>query len=163
MKKKLLSFAKTLLFLAIAGTFYAVPAMAQARATLTQDTDQAARAPFQVSVNITNNVVAVPIPAGKRLVIDFVAIHGYAPTAGPYIEPSIVFESTIAGASDTSYYLEPAPSTVDATQFHYSGPVTIYADTLIITRAYAGYAPTDFSFSVAISGHLITISTPATP
>lgn len=73
MKSKLLTIAAGLLLLAVVGKFYAPPVLAQVRAALVQDVDQPARAPFQVTVNadIKNfTFTSVPIPSGKRLVID---------------------------------------------------------------------------------------------
>jgi hypothetical protein len=157
MKNKLLTLAGALLLLAIVGKFYAKPVLAQVRATLIQDTDQPARAPFQVNAAINGfNSTAVAIPAGKRLVVDYVAISGAATTSGQFIEPTIILQSSVGGEPSVPFYLPLTPSTVDATQFHHSGPVTVYADTLTVIPAYAGYTPTFLGFTVSISGHLIT-------
>ena len=77
MKNKLLTLAAALVLLAVVGKFYAKPVMAQIRATLTQDVDQPARAPFQASVTVSiNNFTSTSRPdtrwqtAGDRLHFD---------------------------------------------------------------------------------------------
>jgi hypothetical protein len=159
MKNKLLSFAGALLLLAVLGKFYAKPVLAQVRAALVQDVDQPARAPFQVTVtvNVDNFVeTPVPIPAGKRLVVDFVSLSGAAQTAGPYIQPIVVLTSTVAGGANNSYYFGPTQSTTAPGQYYLNQPATIFADTLAASPAFAGYTPTFLGFNVVISGHLIT-------
>lgn len=159
MKNKLLTLAAALLVLAIVGKFYAKPVMAQVRAALTQDVDQPARAPFQASITVNvNNFTSssVTIPAGKRLVIDYISLNGAAQTSGAYIQPIVVVTSGVAGNPNVSYYFGPNQSTTDAGQYYASYPTTIYADTLSVSPAFAGYTPTFDTFVVNISGHLIT-------
>lgn len=101
MKSKLLTIAAGLLLLAVVGKFYAPPVLAQVRAALVQDVDQPARAPFQVTVNadIKNfTFTSVPIPSGKRLVIDYVALEGAAQTTGAYVQPIVILESSVEEA-----------------------------------------------------------------
>jgi len=158
MKNKLLTLAAALLLLAVVGKFYAQPVMAQVRAALVQDVDQPARAPFQatVPININNfNYTSVPIPAGKRLVIDYVSMSGAAQTSGSYVQPIIILSSSVAG-SNALYYLGPNPSATAPGQYYMAQPMTVYADSLQVGPAFAGYTPTFLAFNVVISGHLIT-------
>lgn len=159
MKNKLLTLAAALVLLAVVGKFYAKPVMAQIRATLTQDVDQPARAPFQVSVPVNVNnftLTNIPIPAGKRLVIDYISLNGAAQTSGAYVQPIVLVTAGVAGSNAVSYYFGPNPSTTTPGQYYASYPTTIYADSLSVSPAFAGYTPSFDSFSVNISGHLIT-------
>jgi hypothetical protein len=159
MKNKLLTLAAALLLLAVVGKFYAQPVMAQVRAALVQDVDQPARAPFQatVPININNfTYTSVPIPAGKRLVIDYVSLSGAAQTSGAYVQPIIILNSAVAGSSSALYYLGPNPSTTTPGQYYLAQPMTVYADSLQVSPAFAGYTPSFMAFNVVISGHLIT-------
>jgi hypothetical protein len=158
MKNKLLTVAAALLLVAIVGKFYAVPVLAQVRAALTQDVDQPARAPFQVTVPINiNNFVytTVPIPAGKRLVIETISINGAADSSGPYVQPIILINSTVAGGPPALYYFGPNPSSTTPGQYYANYEPKIYSDSLRVGPAFAGYTPTFLSFNVVISGHLI--------
>lgn len=162
MKNKLHTFGAALMLLVVAGTFYAKPAMAQARPTLVQNTDEPARAPFQTTVSLnasTGNVfVSVPIPSGKRLVIDYVAVNGAASSnAGP-IQPVIILESSIGGSPVVSYYLTQIQSPLVTTQFSSTGPMTIYSDTLSVAFGFSGFTPSFAVFNVSISGHLVSIA-----
>ncbi len=163
MKNKLHTFAAALMLLAVAGTFYAMPAMAQARPTLVQNTDEPARAPFQttVSLNFSTSTlfVSVPIPSGKRLVIDYVSVSGAAASNSGAIQPVIILESSVAGSPSVNYYLQQTQSPLVTSQYASAGPMTIYSDSLAVAFAYSGFAPTapGFAvFNVCISGHLIT-------
>lgn len=86
MKNRLITLAGLLALLAVAGKFYAVPAMAQAvRAALVQDRDSRARNYYQAqNVNCGYLVGYCPtdlavVPAGKRLVIDHVSGEVFTP------------------------------------------------------------------------------------
>ena len=160
MKNRLLTFAGALALLAVLGKFYAPPLMAQVRAALVQDVDQPARAPFQITVpiNINNfNFTPVAIPAGKRLVIDYVSMSGAAQTSGPDVQPIIIFSSSLNGGSNSLYYFGPSPSATVPGQYYHAEPTTIYADSLNVSPAFSGYTPTFMSFNVVISGHLISV------
>lgn len=160
MKNKLLTLAAALVLLAVAGKFYAQPVMAQVRAALVQDVDQPARAPFQVTVTVNPvsnfNYTQVAIPAGKRLVIDYVSITGAAQASGGAIQPIVLLNSTVAGGSGNLYYFAPPANSNLPTQFYMAQPTTIYADTLYVGPAFSGFSPTFDTMNVVISGHLIT-------
>jgi len=159
MKNKLLTLAAALVLLAVVGKFYAKPVMAQVRATFIQDVDQPARAPFQTSVTVSiSNFTStnVPIPAGKRLVIDYVSMNGAAQTSGSFVQPIVLLSSSVAGNPAVSYYFGPNPSTTTPGQYYASFPTTIYADSLNVSPAFAGFTPSFDTFVVNISGHLIT-------
>jgi len=120
-----------------------------------------AQTAFQTNFTLGFDDVPVTIPAGQRLVIDFVAVNGVAQSNSGPIQPSIIFYSTLTGGGSASYYLQPAPSpvTVPGTgQVYLAQPVKIYADNLTVGGGYAGYSPSFFSFNVNISGHLVPIS-----
>jgi hypothetical protein len=159
MKHRLITLAGVLALLAVIGKFYAPPVMAQVRAALMQDVDQPARAPFQATVTINSNnfvFTNIPIPAGKRLVIDYVSMSGAAATSGSYIQPIVLLSASVAGNPSVAYYYGPNQSTTAAGQYYHSEQTTIYADSLAAGPAYAGFSPTFEVFNVNISGHLIT-------
>ena len=159
MKNKLLTLAAALVLLAVVGKFYAKPVLAQVRAALTQDVDQPARAPFQASITVSINnftSTSVPIPAGKRLVIDYISLNGAAQTSGSYVQPIVLVSSSVAGNPAVSYYFGPNPSTTTPGQYYASYQTTIYADSLSVSPAFAGFTPSFDTFNVNISGHLIT-------
>jgi len=160
MKNKLHTFAAALMLLAVAGIFCAKPAMAQARPTLVQNTDEPARAPFQttVSLNLSTSTlfVSVPIPPGKRLVIDYVSVSGAAASNSGAIQPVIILESAVAGSPSVNYYLSQNQSPLVTTQFQSAAPMTIYSDSLAVAFGYSGFTPSFAVFNVSISGHLIT-------
>ena len=125
-----------------------------------KDVDQPARAPFQVTVPVNiNNFVYTPvaIPAGMRLVIEFVSINGAAQSNSGPVQPVVLLASAVAGNPGATYYVGPTPSSVLPTQYYHSEPVAIYADSLQVGPAYAGYTPSFMSFNVVISGHLVAI------
>ena len=160
MKNRLLTFAGALALLAVLGKFYAPPLMAQVRAAMVQDVDQPARAPFQVTVpiNITNfTYTPVVIPAGKRLVVDYISMSGAAQTAGADIQPIIIFSSSVAGNPSCLYYIGPQQSGTTPGQYYHTEKTTIFADSLSVSPAFAGFAPTFMAFNVVISGHLVSI------
>jgi hypothetical protein len=55
------------------------------------------------------------------------------------------------------YYFGPNPSATTPGQYYFAQQTTIYADTLSLSPAFAGFTPTFMSFNVVISGHLISI------
>jgi hypothetical protein len=160
MKNRLLTIAGALALIAVLGKFYAKPLMAQARAALVQDVDQPARAPFQatVPININNfNFTNVPVPTGKRLVVDYISLSGAAQTDGAYVQPIVIFSSSVAGSSNALFYVAPNQSTVAPGQYYDARQVTIYADSLSVSPAFAGFTPTFMSFNAVISGHLVSV------
>ncbi len=125
-----------------------------------KDVDQPARAPFQATVqlNINNFVYTpVPIPAGQRLVIDYVSISGDAASNSGPVQPIALLAVGTAGNPGATVYFAPTPSSTVATQFFYTGAAAIYADTLQVGPAFAGFTPSFMGLNVYISGHLISI------
>ena len=100
---------------------------------------------------------AVSIPAGKRLVVEFVTLSGAAASAGGPIQPIVLLESALNTGGAANYYLKPDPSSLTPEQFYRSEPVKVYADTLAVGLGYAGFAPLFLGFNVAISGHLVDL------
>jgi hypothetical protein len=129
-------------------------------AAMVKDVDQPARAPFQVMipVNINNFVYTpVPIPAGQRLVIEFVSISGAAQSSSGPVQPIALLAATVAGNPSAVYYIGPTPAVALPTQYYHNEPVTIYADSLEVGPAFSGYTPSFMALNIIISGHLIAI------
>jgi len=154
MRNKLWTSAVLLVLLGILGASYTKPAVAQD-----------ARDPFVVTVTtnaVTNfNYTQVTIPAGKRLVIQYVSITGAAQSivnnqVEP-IQPITILNTTVAGGSANLSYFAPPQNNQLSTQFYMTDQVTIYADTSSLGPAFAGFTPTFDTFNVVISGYLIDI------
>jgi hypothetical protein len=125
-----------------------------------QTNSDIARNAFEVTVPVNiNNFVYTPvtIPAGKRLVVQNVTLSGAAQTAGAYIQPVIILSSTINSGTANLYYFGPNPSATAPGQYYADMPTTIYADTLEVGPAFAGYTPTFLSFNVVITGYLVDL------
>lgn len=161
MKDKRLPLAAALFavgMLAILGT---PGAMAQTRPALVQDTDQAARAPFQVALHFDLYTVfdriKVSIPSGYRLVVDYVTIGGVAKTSRDFTQPLLYLSSSIAGAAFENYLI--APQQAGSSQYYYrtEKPI-IYADSLYVSPSYDGDSPSTMTLDVVLSGHLVKIS-----
>lgn len=126
---------------------------------LMKDVDQAARTPFQVTVPINiNNFTYTPvaIPAGQRLVIDYLSYSGAAQTSGSYVQPILLLAVGVANNPPVLHYYGSDPSSAAPGQYYHSENVTIYADTLQVGPAFAGFTPSFMTFSLVITGHLIT-------
>jgi hypothetical protein len=118
---------------------------------------------FQVTVPINVNnftYTTVTIPAGQRLVIQDVSLSGAAQTNGAYVQPIILFSSTLGSDPANVRYFAPNPSATDPGQYYADYNTTMYADTLELGPGFAGYTPTFMSFSVVITGYLVDL-TPA--
>ncbi len=129
-------------------------------AALVKDVDQPARAPFQATVTLDINnftYTPIPIPAGQRLVIEYVSISGAAQSSGGPIQPIVLLSSSVAGNPGATYYIAPTPTAALPTQFYHSQAAAIYADSLQIGPGYAGYTPSFMIMNVVISGHLVSI------
>jgi hypothetical protein len=125
----------------------------------TQDVE--ARNAFQAEFETGFGSTPVTIPAGQRLVVDFVTINGEVNSLTGPIQPSVIFQSSINGGPTVNYYLQPAPNPVplpQENQLYLAQPVKIYADTLTLGAAFAGFAPNFYALRVSISGHLIPIT-----
>ena len=124
----------------------------------TQSVD--AKNAFQADLTLGLSSQPIAIPVGQRLVVEFVAISGIANSLSGPIQPSIILQSSLNGGGNASYYLQPGPTPVNipgANQLYLAQPVKVYADTLYVAPAYAGFAPFTYTFNVAISGHLIPV------
>ncbi len=142
--------------LTLLGIFAAVrPATLQAQT----DADIYTNA-FQVTVpiNINNfNFTPVTIPTGKRLVIQNVSLSGAAQTTGADVQPIIIFSSTLGANSANLRYFAPSPSVTVPGQYYGDFETTMYADTLEVSPAFAGYTPSFMSFNVVITGYLVSM------
>ncbi|HEY2859228.1 MAG TPA: hypothetical protein VGJ21_12480 [Terracidiphilus sp.] len=111
-----------------------------------------------VSVNVNNFVYTpVTIPSGMRLVIDYVSLAGSAQASSGPVQPIVLLNTAVADNQSGTFYFAPNPSTLATTQFYSSEKTVIYADTLFVGPAFAGYTPSFMSFNVVISGHLIPL------
>ena len=127
---------------------------------LVKDVDQPARAPFQATVTLDfNNFVytPIPIPAGQRLVIEYVSISGAAQANNGPVQPIVLLSSSVAGNPGATFYIGPAPAPTLPTQFYHSQTTAIYADSLQIGPGYAGSTPSFMIMNVVVSGHLVAI------
>jgi hypothetical protein len=127
---------------------------------LAQTTDPALNA-FQVTVNIDVNnftFTAITIPAGQRLVIQNISLSGAAQTNGAYVQPIILFSSTLGTEPSNLRYFGPSPSATAPGQYYADYPTTLYADTLSVAPGFAGYTPTFMNFNVVITGYLVNLT-----
>jgi hypothetical protein len=130
--------------------------MAQVKAALVRDEDSPGRGAFQTSLNLSfsgTSGAGITVPAGKRLVVDYVSVNGSGPSAGT--QPYIVIYSSVGGGPQVPYTLTPTQSPIAVQQFEGNKEVRIYADTLFASLAFAGSTPPFLIFNVSISGHLI--------
>ncbi len=142
----------------------AVPrsALAQAiKAALVRDADLPARQPFQRNIIVNLNDFSyqnIPIPTGKRLVLEYVSVSGGAASTQGGVQPIILINSSVAGSPQMNFYLDMTQSVTAPMQFYKSEVVKIYADTLAIGFGYSGYTPYQLAAQVQISGHLVDIT-----
>lgn len=146
--------------LTLCGTVAAcLPARLQA-----QTNSDIAKNAFEVTVTVNiNNFVYTPvaIPAGKRLVVQNVNLSGAATTSGAYVVPIVILSSTIGSGTANLSYFSPNPYVTDPSQFYEDKQTTVYADTLQVAPAFAGFTPTFMEFNVVITGYLVDL--PAAP
>ena len=133
-------------------------------AALVQVANTAANPALTESVNAKNafqtevsfyapGTQSVVIPAGQRLVVDFVNIGAYA---GPgTFEPYIVLQSSLNGGGSANYAFDPAPTTAPGTNVT-SQAAKIYADALSVAVGVSGGVALNAIY-VEISGHLVAV------
>jgi hypothetical protein len=126
------------------------------------DIDAAGREPFQANVQLSLSAgsVSVPIPAGKRLIVEHIAAVAFANSANGAIQPLVVAYVTQAGSAAINFEYVMNPYQLLSYQFSLAQQVTLYADTLTIGLGYAGSTPANLDEGVSISGHLITVAAP---
>lgn len=142
--------------LTLIGIFAAVhPAKLQAQT----DADIYTNA-FQVTVpiNINNfNFTPVTIPTGYRLVIEDVSLSGAAQTTGAYVQPIIILSTTLGSNPQNLRYFAPLEDPQVAGQYYQDCLTKMYADTLSVSPAFAGFTPSFMSFNVVITGYLVAM------
>src|SRR5262249_59990259 len=92
-----------------------------------RDVDMGARRAFQASVNLDmsgTSGTGLTIPAGKRLVIEFVSVSGSSSTS---TQPYVDIFATLAGSPLTSYLMPLAQSPIAPQQVSLAQSVKIYA------------------------------------
>jgi hypothetical protein len=129
-----------------------------ANAAGVRDEDSPGRNAFQTTLILSLSGVSgtgLSIPAGKRLVVDFVTFAGSGPSAGtqPYLE---IFAQQGTGPS-VGYQLRPIQSSIIIQQFDLAQPVQICGDNVFVSLAFAGNTPPFLTANVSISGHLINM------
>jgi hypothetical protein len=131
--------------------------LAQVKYALVRDEDSPARNAFQATFTMNGGLAggSVSIPAGKRLVVDFVEAHGTAFSTGGPIQPTVVLSSNLTGSPSINYYLPLQVETNGINQFTETQKVAVYSDYLAVNMGYSGYAPSSFVFVVNVSGHFI--------
>ena len=131
-------------------TFLPSQVQAQTNTDITKDAFA-----FSTTITITNfNFTVIPIPAGKRLVVQNVNMSGGA-IANPYVVPIVLFVSTLGSEPSVYHYFAPPKNLQDSTQFYEDKQTTIYADQLSVSPAYAGFTPSFMSFNVTVEGYLV--------
>jgi hypothetical protein len=122
------------------------------------DTDVAGRQPFQahVDLNVNAPVAAIAIPAGKRLIVDHIAVTGAAASNSGPIQPVLVLYATQPGTGQVDYLYQLQPSALVSTQFSLAQQATIYADSFAVGEGFSGYTPSFLVMGITVSGHLIT-------
>lgn len=131
----------------------------------------AADNPFVVTVPlnaVTNfNYTSVTIPAGKRLVVDYVSMSGAAAGVGGPIQPIVILAATLTGGLQNLYYFVPQQDSQGgalSSQFYGNQATEVFADdTLLVGPAFAGFSPQFDVFNVVITGHLVDIPKTAKP
>ncbi len=129
----------------------------QVKAALVKDVDNNARGAFSAIVDLNYLGTwgkVVSIPAGYRLVIDYVNVAGAGPATGTQMYVQLNTNLTSGGSG--VYTIMPVQSLLATDQFVSSNPVVLYADYLYVSLAYAGYAPASGVVKVCISGHLVS-------
>lgn len=152
MKNKLSLLAGTIV-LGFLGICFVQPAAAQT-----------APVPFVTTVVVNPlvnfNYTQVTIPAGKRLIVDYVSMSGAAFSSSGAIQPIVILNTTLGTGPGNLFYFAPPANAQLPTQFYMVQPTVIYADTLFVGPAFAGFSPSFDTFSVVISGHLVAAPTP---
>jgi hypothetical protein len=142
---------------AIAATLVQV-ANTSANPVLVESID--AKNAFQMTLILsTVSLTPVPIPAGQRLVVEFISIGGTASSTSGATQPVVVLESTLNGGpvGEFVFDLTPTPVPLPAGTFVLNQPTKIYADTLNMGLGDSGATITGSYIGVTISGHLVAI------
>jgi len=132
--------------------------LAQVKYALVRDEDSPARNAFQATFAINSNLTggSVTIPAGKRLVVDFVEAHGAGTGTGGPIQPIVVLSSALTNNPSMNYYFPMQIVTNGVNQFTDTQKVAVYADSFAVNMGYSGFGPPNsFTFVVNVSGHFI--------
>ena len=110
---------------------------------------------WSTTININNfTFTTIPIPAGKRLVVQNVNMSGAA-QANPYVVPIVLFVSTLGSGPSVYHYFALPQNLQDFTQYYEDKQTTIYADQLNVSPAFAGFTPSFMVFNVTVEGYLV--------
>lgn len=141
------------------GATYATPVTVTnttANAVGVRDEDSPGRNAFQVTLPLSLSGVSgqgLTIPAGKRLVVDYVTAAGAGPSSGT--QPYVYIYSTQGAGPSVPFVLTPTQSPLAPQQFQHSERAQISGDQVFVSLAFAGATPVFLSMNVSISGHLI--------
>jgi hypothetical protein len=159
MKFRMLQFAGVLAVLAVVGKFYAVPAIAQVRAALTQDRDQRGRNIYQsqgVCFQVKNpcQITFPAVPVGQRLIIEHASTINIMQSAtalnGVQLRNGFVYQFLLPTAAPGNYPGEFYFVSNDNVLLSYDAGQIPLAVVFATTSA-------TFTSEVAISGYMITI------
>jgi hypothetical protein len=153
MKTKLLTFAASLVLMAALGHFYAKPLLAQVRAALIKNIDEKGRTPYQADSSciptfpqITCQAVFPPVPAGRRLVIEYV--NGEFQLAENF-QPA----ASLTIVNTTAAYTLP-PFFRFGNDYGVSSPVLVYVE----AGQQAGFNPIGTVAQAHITGYLVDLT-----
>jgi hypothetical protein len=178
-KNKLLTLAGALALLAVLGTYYAKPLLAQVRAALVSDVDNPARGFVQLSflavlppgfqTEVLRFDPKFVVPAGKRLVIDMVSASTSTLQAGVSPRDLWIVSGSSPSVCAEGIGLAPVvmmPLTYEGTDYN-DGPeygglarTQAYIDTAMCLAVEINHnQPVNdmTAWQVAISGHLVTL------
>jgi hypothetical protein len=125
-----------------------------------RNADEPAREAFETSINLnlTSPTANVTIPAGKRLVIEYVTCEASAFSPTGQVAPSFRLTVGLSGTGGEYNFIPQGNTDVSASPIFFgSYPVRIYADTLSLNAAYRGFVPTQLNLNVSIAGYLVSV------
>jgi len=128
----------------------------------TQDVDNPAFQPFQKQeqlafvIGVTDRLVNIPVPAGKRLVIEFVSFQCLLPIGQNPTNNSIRLNNAV-----THFFLTPLQGAASSSfnVFMCSTPTRLYCDPGSSVQVFAGRntGESAATVNVSISGHYVNV------
>jgi hypothetical protein len=73
------------------------------------------------------------------------------------VQPIIILSATLGSRPSINRYFATNPSATTPGQYYADVPATLYADTLYVSPAYAGFTPYFMSFNVVITGYPVDL------
>jgi len=175
MKNKLLTLAGVLALVAVLGTYYAKPLLAQVRAAVTKNIDEPARVPYQAQISCGGGIpqcdllfgfayfLLPGVPAHSRVVIEQVSLlvqtNGTVGIA--QLGAAVPFEGSFPGIVGPVSFL---PFTVTQSGYVINQPVRLYFDTNIPTIGFGvsggptNGSPFSLSMQGTVSGYVVDLN-----